>query len=57
MFMLLYLQREAQAPYDATGVLLLINQLNRAHRGSIYTFGDFVVAVSRLFAESGCGRW
>ncbi len=51
MFMLLYLQREAQAPYYATVALLLINQFNRAHRWGIASIGDFVVAVGRLFAE------
>jgi TRAP transporter 4TM/12TM fusion protein len=51
MFMLLHLQREAQAPYYATAALLIINQFNRAHRWSLATFGDFVVAVGRLFAE------
>ena len=51
MFMLLYLQREAQAPYYATVALLLINQFNRTHRWGIASIGDFVVAVGRLFAE------
>ena len=51
MFMLLHLQREAQAPYYATVALLLINQFNRTHRWTIATFGDFVVGVGRLFAE------
>jgi TRAP transporter 4TM/12TM fusion protein len=51
MFMLLHLQREAQAPYYATAALLIINQLNRAHRWGIAAIGNFVVAVGRLFAE------
>jgi TRAP transporter 4TM/12TM fusion protein len=51
MFMLLYLQREAQAPYYATVALVIINQFNRAHRWNVSSFGNFVVAVGRLFAE------
>ncbi len=51
MVMLLYLQREAQAPYYATVALLLINQFNAKHRWNLAKFGDFIVAVGRLFAE------
>jgi TRAP transporter 4TM/12TM fusion protein len=51
MIMLLYLQREAQAPYYATLALLIINQFNKAHRWSLSQFYDFVAAVGRLFAE------
>ncbi len=51
MIMLLYLQREAQAPYYATVALLIINQFNAKHRWDLAKFGDFVVAVGRLFAE------
>ena len=32
MVMLLYLQREAQAPFYATAALLIINQISGAHR-------------------------
>jgi len=51
MIMLLYLQREAQAPYYATAALLVINQLNAKYRWDLARFRDFVVAVGRLFAE------
>lgn len=51
MIMLLHLQREAQAPYYATAALLVINQFNRAHRWNLARFGEFIVAVGRLFAE------
>lgn len=51
MIMLLYLQREAQAPYYATVALLTINQFNSKHRWNLAKFGDFIVAVGRLFAE------
>jgi TRAP transporter 4TM/12TM fusion protein len=48
--MLLYLQREAQAPYYATAVLLVINQFSK-HRWSLKRFLDFADGVGRLFAE------
>jgi TRAP transporter 4TM/12TM fusion protein len=51
MVMLLYLQREAQAPYYATAALLIINQFNKAHRWSLSKVYEFIVAVGRLFAE------
>ena len=51
MVMLLYLQREAQAPYYATVALIAINQLSSKHRWTMAKFGEFIVAVGRLFAE------
>ncbi|WP_421997083.1 TRAP transporter permease [Reyranella sp.] len=51
MVMLLYLQREAQAPFYATAALLLINQFSGAHRWAWKDLEAFVVAVGRLFAE------
>ncbi|MPZ32397.1 MAG: TRAP transporter fused permease subunit [Rhodospirillales bacterium] len=51
MVMLLYLQREAQAPFYATAALLLINQFSGAHRWGWKDVEAFVVAVGRLFAE------
>ncbi len=48
--MLLHLQREAQAPYYATAVLLVINQFSK-HRWSMKRFLDFADGVGRLFAE------
>ena len=49
--MLLYLQREAQAPYFATVVLLVINQLAKKHRWNLARFVQFVEGVGTLFAE------
>lgn len=51
LVMLLYLQREAQAPYYATAALLIINQILPNHRWSWDRTWDFLVAVGRLFAE------
>lgn len=51
MIMLLYLQREAQAPFYATAALLLINQFSGAHRWGWKDIESFIVAVGRLFAE------
>jgi TRAP transporter 4TM/12TM fusion protein len=48
--MLLYLQREAQAPYYATAVLLVINQFSK-HRWNLKRLLDFGDGVGRLFAE------
>ncbi|HEY5637929.1 MAG TPA: TRAP transporter fused permease subunit [Burkholderiales bacterium] len=49
--MLLYMQREAQAPYYATVMLLVINQISRKHRWNGKRFMDFVDGVGKLFAE------
>ncbi len=51
MVMLLYLQREAQAPYYATLLLIVINQFNPEHRWSWAKFVEFLEAVGKLFAE------
>lgn len=51
LFMLLYLQREAQAPYYATAALLIINQILPSHRWDWKTVWTFLIAVGRLFAE------
>ncbi|MEZ5660950.1 MAG: TRAP transporter fused permease subunit [Burkholderiaceae bacterium] len=49
--MLLYMQREAQAPYYATVLLLIINQFSRQHRWSLARFREFIEGVGTLFAE------
>lgn len=49
--MLLYMQREAQAPYYATATLLIINQLSRKHRWDFHKLVDFLMGVGRLFTE------
>ncbi|MGI9525347.1 MAG: TRAP transporter permease [Hyphomicrobiaceae bacterium] len=49
--MLLYMQREAQAPYYATAVLLLINQISSEHRWNWTDALNFIRGVGLLFAE------
>ena len=49
--MLLYMQREAQAPYYATAVLLVINQFSKEHRWNWDGLVNFVRGVGLLFAE------
>lgn len=49
--MLLYMQREAQAPYYATAVLLIINQFSKQHRWDWQGLINFVRGVGLLFAE------
>ena len=49
--MLLYMQREAQAPYYATAVLLIINQMSKRHRWGWSQVGKFVEGIGMLFAE------
>lgn len=49
--MLLHMQREAQAPYYATVVLLVINQLAKKHRWGRAQVLEFVDGVGKLFAE------
>jgi len=49
--MLLYMQREAQAPYYATAVLLIINQFSPKHRWNWSDMITFIRGVGLLFAE------
>jgi len=49
--MLLYMQREAQAPYYATAVLLVINQFSKEHRWNWDGLVNFIRGVGLLFAE------
>lgn len=51
IYLLVFLQREAQAPFYATGLLILINQILPKHRWDWDRFVNFLVAVGRLFAE------
>jgi len=51
IFLLVYLQREAVAPFIATGVLLVLNQLSTDHRWNIKQAGAFLVATGRLLME------
>lgn len=48
--MLLYMQREAQAPYYATATLLIINQISK-HRWNLAKLMDFLMGVGKLFTE------
>ena len=49
--MLLYMQREAQAPYYATALLLVINQISKLHRWNLRDTWKFLEGVGLLFAE------
>ncbi|MGI9425153.1 MAG: TRAP transporter permease, partial [Hyphomicrobiaceae bacterium] len=51
IIMLLYMQREAQAPYYATAVLLVINQFSKEHRWNWAGVVTFIRGVGLLFAE------
>jgi TRAP transporter 4TM/12TM fusion protein len=51
IYLLVFMQREAQAPFFATALLLTINQLHPKHRWNWDQFVNFLVAVGRLFAE------
>lgn len=50
IFMLVWMQREATAPFIATGLLLIINQFT-SHRMDLKKFMDLVAAAGRLMAE------
>ena len=49
--MLVYMQQEAQAPYYATALLLIINQLSPRHRWNLRKLLDFMVGTGKLFTE------
>ena len=51
VFFLVYLQREAVAPFYATGLLLGLNQISRKHRWSWTDLGAFLGASGRLLIE------
>ena len=51
IFLLVYLQREAVAPFYATGMLLVLNQLFPAHRWNMSEAGAFLVATGKLLME------
>ena len=51
IIMLLYMQREAQAPYYATAVLLIINQFSKEHRWDWAGLINFFRGIGLLFAE------
>ena len=51
IFLLVYLQREAVAPFIATGLLLLLNQLSPEYRWDLKKAGNFLVATGKLLME------
>lgn len=51
IYLLVFANREAQAPYYATGLLLIINQLIPKHRFSWKGFVHFFEGIGKLFAE------
>ncbi|MDF0601724.1 TRAP transporter fused permease subunit [Psychromarinibacter sp. C21-152] len=52
IFMLLWLRREALAPYHATAVLLIVNQVvSRKYRWGLREVWAFVDSAARLFAN------
>lgn len=51
VWMLIFMQREAVAPFYATALLLVINQVLPYHRWSWKDVGDALTATARLFAE------
>ena len=51
IFLLVYLQREAVAPFIATGLLLVLNQLSPGYRWTSREAGSFLVATGKLLTE------
>ncbi len=49
--MLIYLRREALAPFYATGMLIVINQLFRGNRWGVKEIVKFLLGVSSLLVE------
>ena len=51
IYMMVALRQDTLAPFYATGLLLIVNQLLRKHRLSWRRAGDLVVAAGRALAE------
>ena len=51
IFLLVYLQREAVAPFVATGLLLALNRLSPDYRWDLKKAGEFLVATGKLLME------
>jgi len=51
IFMMVALRRETLAPFWATGLLLIINQVMKSHRFTLAGFGDMIAGVGRSLAE------
>ncbi|MCZ6855709.1 MAG: TRAP transporter fused permease subunit, partial [Gammaproteobacteria bacterium] len=54
IFLLLVLQREVIAPFIATGLLLVLNQLSPAHRWGVDDLVEFFAATGKLLVELVC---
>lgn len=51
IFLLVFLQREAVAPFIATGMLLVLNQFSKGHRWDVKKAGEFMYSSGRLLTE------
>ncbi|ALO47247.1 TRAP transporter permease [Pseudohongiella spirulinae] len=51
IFLLIFMQREAVAPFYATGLLLILNQLSGKHRWDLTAAATFLVASGKLLVE------
>ena len=51
IFLLVFMQREAVAPFYATGMLLVLNQLSPKNRWNLDQTGAFLVACGKLLVE------
>jgi TRAP transporter 4TM/12TM fusion protein len=51
IFLLVFMQREAVAPFYATGLLLVLNQLSGKNRWNLPQAGSFLVTCGRLLVE------
>ncbi len=51
IFMMVALRQDTLAPFYATGLLLVINQMLKKHRFTWRAAGDLIVAVGRALAE------
>ncbi|TFH75960.1 TRAP transporter fused permease subunit [Gammaproteobacteria bacterium LSUCC0112] len=51
IFLLVFMQREAVAPFYATGMLLVLNQMSPKNRWNLDQTGAFLVACGKLLVE------
>lgn len=51
IFMMVALRQETLAPFWATGLLLVINQVMKSHRFTLRSFGGMIAGVGRALAE------
>lgn len=50
-FMMMWMRRETQAPFYATGLLLVLNQLSARTRLNLSKFGDLLVGIGSSLSE------